>query len=113
MVFLREQKTVFNWHLNAGLADFEVIMNDKTTLMAFPCDFNIKVIGNNSASFVNEITAIVQKHYPGRKDDAICSQPSKQGNYLALTITVHALDQASLDALYRDLTKHPDIKMVL
>ncbi len=88
-------------------------MSDKKTLMEFPCDFKIKIIGNNSALFVTEISTIARKHFPDLKDEAICSQPSKQGNFLAFTITVYALDQATLDALYRELSKHPETKMVL
>jgi len=88
-------------------------MTDTTTFMEFPCDFQIKIIGKNAGSFVSEIAAIVHKHYPNFKDTDIRTQASKQANYLALTVTVHALNQITLDALYTELTKHPDIKMVL
>ena len=81
--------------------------------MEFPCDFQIKVIGVNKDSFTPEITAIARKYYPKTEDAAIRQQPSGKGNYLALTLTVHAQDQKTLDALYSELTKHPDIKMVL
>ena len=87
--------------------------DDKTTLMEFPCDFQIKIIGVNHANFVSDVLAIACKHYPELKDDAIRSQPSKQGNYLAVTLAVFAHNQATLDALYTELSKHPDIKMVL
>ena len=81
--------------------------------MEFPCDFTIKVIGENSASCIDEITEIARKHFPNLSDEAIRKKPSKQGKYLAFSITVHAQDQATLDAFYLELTKHPDIKMVL
>ena len=86
--------------------------NDKS-LMEFPCDFRIKVIGVSSDTFVQHILAITQKYYPDTGDTAIRSQPSQQGNFTAVTVTVHAQDQATLDMLYTDLTKQPDIKMVL
>ena len=88
-------------------------MAGKQSLIEFPCDFLIKIIGNNRASFEFEITNIAKKHFPNTKDTAITTQLSQQGNYLSISITVFATDQATLDALYQELTQHPDIKMVL
>jgi len=83
------------------------------TLMEFPCDFQIKIMGNNSPSFIAEIIDIARKHFSTINDEAVQSKPSRQNNYLAISLTVHAQDQQTLDALYLDLTKHPDVKMVL
>nr|WP_232220541.1 DUF493 domain-containing protein [Legionella tunisiensis] len=55
----------------------------------------------------------MHKHFPETPDKAIRHQESQHGNYLSITAVVHAKDQLTLDSLYRDLTKHPDIKMVL
>jgi hypothetical protein len=88
-------------------------MTDKNSLMEFPCHFPIKIIGKNHPEFATDIDVILRKHFPTTPADAITSQLSLQGNYLAITITVHAHNQASLDALYHELTQHPDIKMVL
>jgi len=88
-------------------------MTEETKLLTFPCDFPIKIMGNLTASFKDEIVAIAHKHYPDLKDEQFRTNTSKNGNFLAISVTVHALDQASLDALYQDLSKHPDIKMVL
>ncbi|WP_332247962.1 YbeD family protein [Legionella tunisiensis] len=59
------------------------------------------------------MTEIIHKHFPETPDKAIRHQESQHGNYLSITAVVHAKDQLTLDSLYRDLTKHPDIKMVL
>ncbi len=88
-------------------------MSDEQSLMQFPCDFPIKIIGKNSPVFLSEITAIVRKHFPTTADAAIRHSASQQSHYLAITATIRAHDQASLDALYQELTTHPDIKMVL
>lgn len=87
---------------------------DKTqSMMTFPCDFLIKIIGKNTSNYASDVTVIVHKHFPNTPADAICEQPSQHGNYLAIRVTVQALDQKTLDALYLELTQHPDIKMVL
>lgn len=83
------------------------------SLMHFPCDFSIKIIGKNSASFEADVLSIAQKHYPNVADGDIRSQLSQQGKYRSFNITVHATDQTTLDALYQELTKHPDANMVL
>jgi uncharacterized protein len=88
-------------------------MANDNSLMEFPCDFQIKIIGTHSLTFMDEIVAIARKHFPATKDESIRSQPSQQGNFLAITITLYVQDQASLDVLYMELTKHPEIKMVL
>lgn len=81
--------------------------------MTFPCDFPIKIIGSYSSDFLTEITAIILKHYPTTPAGNILHKSSGGGNYLAITVTVHAIDQASLDAIYNELAKFPGIKMVL
>ena len=93
-------------------------MNDDTSiddqsLIDFPCDFQIKIIGKHTESFVSDITNIARKHFPQLADASIRTQPSGQGNYIAISITVYAENKPSLDALYHELTKHPDSKMVL
>lgn len=88
-------------------------MTDQPSLMQFPCDFIIKIIGQNKPTFQPEIIDIIHQHFPNTPDTAIRCQPSKENHYLALSVTVHAQTQFELDELYRALTKHPDIKMVL
>lgn len=85
----------------------------KETLLEFPCDFPVKIIGTNSPNFLKEIEGIVKKHVPNFKEDQLKQNLSQKGNFLAITVTVLAENQEMLDALYKELTKHPDIKMVL
>ena len=82
-------------------------------MIEFPTDFPIKIIFQNIPGAIDELLEIVRRHHPELSDDAIKQQVSKNGNYLSITTTVLAKDQASLDGLYQELTKHPHIKMVL
>ncbi|MCA0403116.1 MAG: DUF493 domain-containing protein [Proteobacteria bacterium] len=88
-------------------------MTDQQSLIQFPCDFPLKIIGKKTDSFANDIIAISEKHFPNLDKNKIIFHESQKGNYIALTIVVHTTSQDELDALYQDLTKHPDIKMVL
>lgn len=85
----------------------------KTTLLEFPCHFPIKIMGTNSPNFLDEIRRITLQHFPAIEDEKITHKLSKGNNFLAITVTVYAENQEELDAFYQDVTKHPDIKMVL
>ncbi|MDI9818221.1 MULTISPECIES: YbeD family protein [unclassified Legionella] len=89
------------------------MMTDKHSIIEFPCDFPLKVIGKHTVDFFKEISDITRKHFPPTLDEAIRYQESQQGNYISITITVYVEDQMTLDAFYLELTKHPDVKMVL
>jgi uncharacterized protein len=82
-------------------------------MIEFPCDFPIKIMSIHRPGIADELLTLIRQHYPDLLDNAVKQQLSKNGNYLALTVTIHAQDQMTLDGLYVELTKHPDIKMVL
>ena len=83
------------------------------SLLEFPCDFPLKIMGANAADFAQAIALVVNRHAPDFDPASMEMRPSKAGNYLALTCTVRAVSQAQLDALYRELTAHPMVKVVL
>lgn len=85
----------------------------KTILIEFPCYFPIKIIGINSELLLNEIRQIVINHFPTFENEHLTHKTSEQNKYLAITVTVYAENQISLDGLYQDLSQHPAVKMVL
>lgn len=88
-------------------------MDKNTSLLQFPCDFTIKVIGNNANNFENDIRGIIYKHFANGKEINISCNQSQKNNYIAISATVYAKSQEQLDAVYMELTKHPEAKMVL
>jgi putative lipoic acid-binding regulatory protein len=70
-------------------------------------------MGANAADFAQTIAVVVGRHAPDFDPATMEMRPSKAGNYLALSCTVRAVSQAQLDALYRELTAHPMVKVVL
>ncbi|MFT4058269.1 MAG: DUF493 domain-containing protein [Legionella sp.] len=84
-----------------------------TTLIEFPCHFPIKIMGPNTAAFLQEIKEITLKHFPKIEQENITHKKSKGNNYLAITVTVYAENQNMLDNFYREVSKHSEIKMVL
>ncbi len=88
-------------------------MNEKQSLLTFPCEFPIKVMGVNHKGFESAMVMIARQHVPNLGEGAVRSQPSKTGKYLAVTITIQAQSREQLDNLYRELSAHDDVKMVL
>lgn len=85
----------------------------KESLITYPSLFPIKVMGVKADGFVHAITLIAQQFDPGFDASTIELRPSKAGNYLGVTITVTATSREQLDALYRTLSTHPMVKVVL
>jgi putative lipoic acid-binding regulatory protein len=86
---------------------------DEPSLLEFPCDFPIKVMGRRQDGFAQSVLEVVLRHAPDFDAAAMEMRPSGQGNYMSLTCTVRAVSRAQLDALYRELTAHPLVKVVL
>lgn len=83
------------------------------TLLEFPCDFPLKIMGATRDGFAQVVVEVVLKHAPDFDAAGVEMRPSKAGNYLSLTCTVRATSKAQLDALYMELTSHPWVKVVL
>ena len=86
---------------------------DRPTLIEFPSDFPLKIMGLAVEGFAQEIAELVVRHAPEFDAASMETRPSKTGKYLSLTCIVRATSQAQLDGLYVALTVHPMVKVVL
>jgi putative lipoic acid-binding regulatory protein len=86
---------------------------ERTELLEFPTDFPLKVMGLRVDGFAETIVGVVQRHAPDFNAASLEMRPSRQGTYLGLTATIRATSRDQLDALYRELTAHPMVKVVL
>lgn len=82
------------------------------SLIEYPCDFPIKIIGLSQAGFAQTMLGIVRSHAPDFDGATMDMKTSKQGKYLSVTCTIHATSRPQLDALYRELCDHPMVVMV-
>jgi putative lipoic acid-binding regulatory protein len=83
------------------------------SLIEYPSLFPIKVMGAKVDGYVAAIVSIARQFDPDFDEATIELRPSKAGNYLGVTITVNATSRAQLDELYRTLSTHPMVKVVL
>ncbi len=83
------------------------------TLLEFPCDFPIKIMGTRTDEFVQHMVDIVLRHAPDFNADSVEMRTSSSGKYLSLTCTIRATSKPQLDELYQALSGHPLVKVVL
>ncbi|MFK7886600.1 MAG: YbeD family protein [Gammaproteobacteria bacterium] len=80
-------------------------------LFDFPCDFPIKIMGQDSAALKAHVETTANA-----QNVAIVSlteRSSSKGNYVALTLTVKATSRAQLDALYQAIGANDNVKAML
>ena len=102
-------------------------MAGQPSLIEYPCDFPIKIMGRMDTSslqpavcseraaqdFSQAVLTIVRRHAPDFDAAAMETRSSKKGAYLSLTCTIRAVSRDQLDALYQELCDHPLVVMAL
>lgn len=103
--------------------------SDQPTLIEYPCDFPVKIMGrvgslqgspaspafleHRRQEFTQAVLMMVKHHAPDFDEATLEARISKKNNYLSLTCTVRAVSREQLDALYQELCDHPLVVMVL
>jgi putative lipoic acid-binding regulatory protein len=96
---------------NAGFTG--VAMDPKESLIEYPSDFPIKVMGATHETFAPTILELIVLHDPTFHEGKMEVRPSAKGNYTGLTVIVRATSREMLDKLYTELSSHPMVKVVL
>lgn len=88
-------------------------MSIPESLIDYPTEFPVKVMGLTQAGFAQTILALVKRHAPDFDESTVGMRPSREGKYLSLTFVIRATSREQLDALYQDLSDHPMVNMAL
>jgi uncharacterized protein len=95
------------------VADLLPPSDSEESLIEFPCYFPIKVMGKNVEGFAQTISNLLVEMSPKFNPSSMEMRPSKAGNYLGLTCKVWVGNKAELDEIYRTLSTHPMVSVVL
>ena len=76
---------------------------NSTPKLEFPCQYPIKVIGQKTDDFEQLVLKILRKHVKNLKKSSLISKPSKEGKYLAVTVTITAHSYEQIHAICADL----------
>ncbi len=83
------------------------------SLIEYPCQFPIKVMGLKVEGMVTAVTHIAKQFDPNFDASSTELRESSGGKYLGVTVTITATSREQLDEVYRTLCAHPMVKMVL
>jgi putative lipoic acid-binding regulatory protein len=83
------------------------------SLIDYPSIFPIKVMGIKADGFVHALTLIAEQFDPAFDATTLELRESKGGKYLGVTLNITATSREQLDELYRTLSSHPMVKVVL
>ena len=81
--------------------------------MNFPGVLPIKVMGANQEDFESLVVSIIQKHANVLEEEVIINRVSRNGRYISITIQIQAESQDQVDAIYRELSAHERVLMLL
>ncbi len=87
--------------------------SESDSLLDYPCDFPIKAMGVADDGFDSLIVSIVRAHVEDIGEGALKTRPSRNGKYLSVTVTINEQSQRQIDDLYRELSGHKQVLMVL
>jgi putative lipoic acid-binding regulatory protein len=91
----------------------DINMDPKDSLIEYPSDFPIKVMGHAHEDFAATVVDLILEFDPTFHIGRLEQRPSAKGNYTGLTVVVRATSREQLDDIYRTLSSHPMVKVVL
>lgn len=83
------------------------------SVLEFPCDFPIKLMGRDTPEFRETARGLVENHAGAIAESAVQAAVSRNGRFVSVTITITATSQQQLDDIYQDVTSHDDVLMAL
>jgi putative lipoic acid-binding regulatory protein len=85
----------------------------EVSVIEFPCDLPIKMMGRDTPEFHTTARSLIEKHVGPLAEESIQVNVSRKGNFVSITVTVTATSQQQLDDIYRDVSGHDDVLMAL
>ena len=79
----------------------------------FPCDYPVKIVGENRDSFAETVVELTRRHAPEITTEHVRIRASRAGNYCAVTITIRATGELQLRELHNTLKAYPLVRLVL
>jgi len=83
------------------------------SLLQYPCEIAVKAMGRHAPDLQDLVVAIVARHVGAVLPAQVSVRPSRNGNFLSVTVKVMAQSREQMDQLYRELTAHERIDIAL
>ena len=89
------------------------MIGGQETLLEFPCQFPIKVMGRAEPNFDLLVLELVRRHAPNLQEGALSVRTSRGGRWVSVTVVVDAESREQLEAIYLELSAHDKIVWAL
>lgn len=83
------------------------------TLLEFPCEFPIKIMGRDEENFRRRAVELIEAHAGAVPQEAISTSTSRKGTFVSITVTITAESQEQLDRIYHALSAHEEVLVAL
>jgi putative lipoic acid-binding regulatory protein len=89
------------------------VVDETTSLLQFPTDYPIKVVGRPSDEFRARVHATMLRHAPGLDPDQVSERLSENGTYLSISYTIRAESREQVVGLANDLKGLEGVLMII
>lgn len=89
------------------------MVDEPASLLQFPTDYPIKVVGRPSDEFRARVHAVMLRHAPNLDPDQVSERLSENGTYLSISYTIVAESREQVVALATDLKSTDGVLMIL
>ncbi|GAB4226192.1 MAG: DUF493 domain-containing protein [Francisella sp.] len=83
------------------------------TFFEFPCQFPIKIMANPQKETIDFILSVFEKYVPEYNKINFSTKESKTGKYISITAIFTADSKEQLDNIYKEISSHSEVHMVL
>ena len=95
------------------MGKISIVTNTKKDIFNFPCEYPIKVLGENQPDFQKTVCNIVEIHAGKLHTNQIAIKYSSKRKYISLTVRIIATSRQQLDSLNQDLQSCPLVSYLL
>lgn len=89
------------------------MVDEIRSLLEFPTDYPIKVVGRPSDEFRARVHAVMLRHAPELDPDRVSERLSENGNFLSISYTIVAESREQIVALATDLKAVEGVLMMI
>ena len=95
------------------MGKISIVTNTKEDIFNFPCEYPIKVLGENQPEFQKTGCKIVETHTGKLHANQTTTKHSSKGKYISITVRIIVTSRKQLDDLNQDLKSCPLVSYLL
>jgi len=95
------------------MGKISIVTNTKEDIFNFPCEYPIKIFGENQPEFQKTVCNIVEAHTGKLHANQTTIKYSSKGKYISITVRIIATSRQQLNAINKDLQSCPLVSYLL